>query len=196
MWTTPQHPSNWALFSSPHRRVSNDTLASKPVNRRGYRCPLDSASQPLSLAFKFPIARIGGQKRFERRYESTDGPPPPWKPFRRHKHDPRMPSTADNRGPMELDEVRHVPSHYRASVLSGPAQELRVGPIRTGHEISRGRHVMTPPPQLPRDFGREVLVQDELHPRMARSRRAAASSRSAAAVWRCSQSSISSGNAA
>lgn len=97
---------------------------------------------------------------------------------------------------VQLDEVGYVRGHDRAARLRGLAQQRSIRPIRADEEIPRRYHVVTALPQLASNLRREMLIQDEPHRRIARSRRAAASSRSATAACVANHWSISSGNEA
>ena len=84
---------------------------------------------------------------------------------------------------MQLDEVGDVLRHDRPTLARGGAKQLAVRHPAEVNALARRLDVMTPAPQLASDLRREVLVQQEpmRHPRMARSRSAAARSRSAIA---------------
>lgn len=94
-------------------------------------------------------------------------------------------------GAMQFHEVSDVLRDDRASLIGREGQEL---PVREAVELgpfAGSVYGVAAGAELASDLGREMLVQQEPQFRMARSRSAAANSRSAIVAWRSSRSSIS-----
>ena len=97
---------------------------------------------------------------------------------------------------MQLGEVGDVLGDQRPALGGCMRQQWGIGQSVEVGVCTGSDDVMTPAAQLGSDGGGEVLVEQEPHPKTARSRRAASSSRAAASAWRTSMSSISAGKAA
>lgn len=98
--------------------------------------------------------------------------------------------------PVELDEVDDILGDLGFPMGHRHRQEVAVGePMQLG-PFSRRDDVVTAIPKLSSDLRREVLVQQQLHRKIVRSRSAAERSRSAIVACRSRMSSISAGSAA
>jgi hypothetical protein len=97
---------------------------------------------------------------------------------------------------VQFGEVRDVLGDDRPLLRRSEKEKVPIGATVQLRALAGGPDIMTTTAELASDLRREVLVQHQPHPRMARSRSAADCSRSAMAACRDSTSSISSGKEA
>jgi len=135
------------------------------------------------------------EQRIQRPDHATDGAARAWKLVRRGNDDAEMSRSRCDRGPMKLHEIGDILRHDRSTLEDAKGEQVAIRATASDAFAHSDRIVATIP-QLASDLRGEVLVQQESQVRMARSRFAAACSRSAMAAWRSSRSSISAGNAA
>lgn len=83
---------------------------------------------------------------------------------------------------MQLDEIGDILRDNRALLEHGNGEQVPVREAAYFHDFASGDDVVAAIPELASDLRREVLVQQEPHPRTARSRFATACSRSAMAA--------------
>lgn len=135
------------------------------------------------------------QQDIERADHATDGAARARNLARRGEDDAEMSRPRDDRGPVKLHEIADVLRHDRSTLEDGKGEKVAIR-ATAGDAFARSDRIVAAIPQLASDLRGEMLVQQESHRKMARSRFAAACSRSAMAAWRSSRSSISRGNAA
>jgi len=135
------------------------------------------------------------EQGIERSDHATDGAASARNLARRGEDDAEMSGPRGDRSPMKLHEIGDILSHDRSTLEDGKGEQVAIR-ATAGDASARSDHIVAAIPQLASDLRGEVLVQQESQRRMARSRFAAACSRSAMAAWRSSRSSISAGNAA
>ena len=111
--------------------------------------------------------------------QAADRAARPRKLARRGEDQAEMRRVRDGRRPMQLDEVGNVLRDDRASLRGREGEHVAVREPTHTRTLANRQRIVAAIAKLASDLRGEVLVQQDLHRRMARSRLEAACSRSA-----------------